>query len=31
MFQMMSGFWRRIIQVVVGIILDYLEGKKNRK
>jgi|GEM_PF-2922507 len=30
MFRMMSGFWRRIIEVVVGIVLDYLE-KKGKK
>jgi len=30
MFKMMSGFWRRIIEVIVGIVLDYLEKKRKQ-
>jgi hypothetical protein len=30
MFKMMSGFWRRIIQAIVEIVLDYLEKKSQK-
>ena len=30
MFEAMSGFWRKVIQVIVEMLLDYLE-KRNKK